>query len=112
MPRSEPRLRIPEPPAHRATQGPPSYALRRATVAGLDIEHGGPPTLGAQQPQRSGAVAQGRRPRPPLPLSPLPHQRRHPQARPEAAGDSELGADGRGWVRGGWTWDLASGPAT
>ena len=40
------------------------------------------------------ARAQGRRPRPPLPPGPLPPQGRHPQTRPGAAGDSELGADG------------------
>ena len=48
------------------------------------------------------ARAQGRRPRPPLAPGPLPPQRRHPQARPGAAGDSELGADvsWRGGIRG------------
>jgi len=35
--------------------------------------------------------------RPLLPPSPLPPQRRHPQTRPGAAGDFELGADVRGW---------------
>ena len=79
MPRSGPRLRIREPPVHRATQGPPCYALRGATIAGVGIDHAGPSALGAQQHQRPGAGAQGRRPRPPLPPGPLPPQRRHPQ---------------------------------
>ena len=111
MPRSGPGLRIPEPPVHCATQGPPSHALRWAAVEGVGIAHGGPPALGAQQHQRQGAGALDRRPRPPLPPSPLPPQRRHHQARPRSAGDSELGAAGSGWVREGWGWDLASGPA-
>ena len=62
----------------------------------MDIEHGGAPTLGAQQHLRPGAVAQGLRPRPPHPPGPLSPQRRHPQAGAGAAGYSEIGADGRG----------------
>ena len=91
-------LRIREPPVSGATQGPPSHALRVVTVDGVGIAHGGPPALGAQQLLRPGARAQGRQPRPPLPPSPLPPQCRHPQA--GTAGDSELGADGRGGIRG------------
>jgi len=94
--RSEPRSRIREPPVHSATQAPPSHALRGATDEGVGIDHGGAPTLGAQQHQRPGARAQGRRPRHPLPPCPLPPQRRHPQAGAGAAGDSGLGTDGRG----------------
>jgi len=60
---------------------------------GVGIEHGGAPALRAQQHLRPGARAQGRQPRPPLPPSPLPPQRRNPQTLPGAAGDSELGAD-------------------
>lgn len=96
MTRSEPRSRIREPPVHSATQAPPSHALRGATDEGVGIDHGGAPTLGAQQHQRPGARAQGRRPRHPLPPCPLPPQRRHPQAGAGAAGDSGLGADGMG----------------
>ena len=104
MPRSGPGWRTRELPVHCATQGLPGYALQGATVEGVVIAHGGPPTLGAQQHQRPAARAQNRRPRPPLPPSPLPPQRRHPQTRPGAAGDSELGADVRGelgefWLR-------------
>ena len=94
MPRRVPRLRIREPPVHCATQGPPGYALRGAALEGMGVAHGGAPALGAQQLLRPCAGAQGRRPRPPLPPGPLPPQRRHPQTRPGAAGDSELGADG------------------
>ena len=66
----------------------------------MGIEHGGAPALGAQQLLRPGARAQGRQPRPPLPPSPLPHQRRHPLAGAGAAGDSELGADVSWGIRG------------
>ena len=41
--------RIRELPAHRATQGPPSHALRGATFDGVGIDHGDAPALGAQQ---------------------------------------------------------------
>ena len=86
-------MRIREPPVSGATQGPPSHALRVATVDGVGIAHGGPPALGAQQHLRQGASPQGCRPQPPLPPGPLPPQRRHSQAGAGAAGDSELGAD-------------------
>ena len=92
MPRSEPRSRIREQPVHCATQGPPGYALRGATVEGVGIAYGAPPAPGAQQHQRPNAGAQDRPLCPPLLPSPLPPQLRHPQA--GAARDSELGADG------------------
>ena len=62
----------------------------------MGIAHGGAPSLRAKQHLQPGAGAQGRRPRPPLPPGPLPPLCQHPQTRPGAAGDSELGADGRG----------------
>ena len=100
-------LRIPEPPAHCATQGPPSHALRGAAVEGVGIAHGGPPALRAQLHQRPAPVPKADSP-PAAPAWPSAPQRRHPQTRPGAAGDSELGADGSGWVRGGWGLGVGS----
>jgi hypothetical protein len=56
MPLGRLRLRIREPPAHRAKQALPIYALQGATVAGVCIDHGGPPALRAQQHQRPAPV--------------------------------------------------------
>ena len=56
----------------------------------MGIDHGGAPALGSPPLLRLGARAQCRQPLPPVPLPP---QRRHPQTRPGAAGDSELGLD-------------------
>ena len=68
----------------------PATHSKAAAPEGVCIAHGGAPAFGAQQHQRPGACAQGR---PPSPPGALPLQRRHPQT--GAAGDSELGADGR-----------------
>ena len=84
-----------------------------ATVDGMDIAHGGAPALGAQQPQRLGAGAHDRRPRPPLRPGPLPPLRRHPHAGARAAGYSEFGGDVRGGVRGiqaAGSWPLGWNP--
>ena len=106
MPRSGPGSRIREPPVHCATRGPPSHALRGATVEGVGIAHGGAPALGADRindqvpvPKTDGPPA-------------APASAPTPSSGAGAAGDSELGADGRGGrIQPATTWSSGWNPA-
>ena len=68
----------------------------------MGIDHGCALALMPPPHLRPTAGAQGRRPRPPLPPGSLPPQRRYTQAGAGAgaAGDSVLGADVGGGIRG------------